>query len=144
MKVENGNIILDDEIIDLTKVMNIGLTGWGSPFETPKHCISFEYADGGNTTVDATVSTSKLKLFTMLNKIFKEMVKTGNDNFVNLGFVLVNMDFVDSVVYNKDNRSIVITSNECRHEYAVPAVQAKLIIDKYNKAYQQYVDLASV
>lgn len=102
MKVENGNILLDDEIVILDDVAMINVAQVGSPFDKPTFALSIVYPDGIGRTIATTDDKSKLKLFRQLNKLGKEIIKEGNDNFANLGIALINMHYIDHIEYYDD------------------------------------------
>ena len=139
MKVENGNILIDDEMVDLDNVVMIDVAQVGSHFDKPKFALSIIYSDATSKTVAESVDKSKLKLFGQLNKIGKMIINRGNDNFVNLGFALINMDLVNTVKYNaKDEKIIVLSLGRHINSFRATPTQAKRTLVKVENAYNKY------
>ena len=139
MKVENGNIILDDEIVILDNVAMIDVAQVGSPFDKPMFALSVVYNDGIGRTIATTVDKSKLKLFKQLNKLGKEIINNGNDNYANLGFALINMDKVNRIEYDvEDKKIIVLSSDRCINTFKTTTSQAKRVLAKMEDEYDRY------
>ncbi len=139
MKVENGNIIFDDEIVILDNVAMIDVAQVGSPFDKPEFALSIVYPDGIGRAIATTDDKSKLKLFRQLNKLGKEIIDNGNDNYANLGFALINMDKVNRIEYDvEDKKIIVLSSNRRINTIKTTTSQAKRVLAKMEDAYNRY------
>ena len=139
MKVEDGNILLDDEIVVLDNVMMIDVAQVGSHFDKPKFALSIVYNDCTSRTIAMTVDNSKSKLFRQLNNLGKQIVNEGNDNYANLGFALINMEYINSVKYDKVDEKIIILSF-VRHvnSFRATPAQSKRTLSKVEDAYDKY------
>ena len=139
MKVENGSIIFDDEIVILDNVAMINVTQVGSHFDKPKFSLSIVYDDCTSRTIGVTVDNSKSKLFRQLNKLGKEIIDNGNENYANLGFALINMDKVNRIEYDvEDKKIIVLSSDRCINTFKTTTSQAKRVLAKMEDAYNRY------
>ena len=139
MKVENGNILLDDEIVILDNVVMIDVVQVGSHFDKPKFALSIIYKDGTNRTIAMTVDNSKSKLFRQLNKLGKQIINEGNDNYANLGFSLINMEYINSVKYDKvDEKIIILSFGRHVNSFRATHAQAKRTLSKVEDAYDKY------
>lgn len=139
MKVENEYILLDDEIVVLDNVAMIDVAQVGSPFDKPTFALSVVYKDGTSRTIATTVDESKLKLFRQLNKLGKQIIKEGNDNYANLGFALINMDKVNRIEYDVEDKKIIVLSSNTRiNTIKTTTSQAKRVLAKMEDAYNRY------
>ena len=139
MKVEDGNILLDDEIVVLDNVAIIDVAQVGSPFDKPTFALSVVYPNGIGRTIATTDDKSKLKLFRQLNKLGKEIIDNGNDNYANLGFALINMDKVNRIEYDVEDKKIIVLSYNRRiNTIKTTTSQAKRVLAKMEDAYNRY------
>ncbi len=139
MKVENGNILIDDEIIDLDKVAMIDVAQEGSPFDKPTFALSVVYPDGTSRTIATTVDESKLKLFRQLNKLGKQIIKEGNDKFANLGITLINMHYIDHIEYYDDYTWVEFYSRGQQvNAFKGTTSQLKRVSAKASAAFEEY------
>lgn len=139
MKVEKGNILLDDEIVVLDNVTLIDVVKQGSPFDRPKFCLNIVYVDGSSRTIEASSAQSQMRLFYTLSRLGDKIIKEGNRNFGNIGIALINMDYVEGVKYNVDTERIIIDlpNNQNSTFRATPA-QAKRVLTRAEDAYRYY------
>ena len=139
MKVEKGNILLDDEIVVLDNVTLIDVVKQGSPFDKPKFCLNIVYIDGSSRAVEASSTQSKMRLFDMLTKLGDKIIKEGNRSFGNIGIALINMDYVDGVTYNVDTGLIIIDlPNNQSSTFEATRDQAKRVLTRAEDAYRYY------
>ena len=139
MKVEKGNIVLDDEIISLDNITLIDVVRQGSPFDKPVFCLNVGYVDGSNRSIDASAHNSKIMLFHMLSKLGDKIIKEGNRNFGNIGIALINMDYVDSITYNVDTGLITIDlPNNQSSTFEATRAQAKRVLTRAEDVYRYY------
>ena len=139
MKVENGNILIDDEIINLDKVAMIDVAQVGSHFDKPMFALSFVRDNGIGEIIASTDNKSKLKLFRQLNKLGNEIIDNGNDNYANFGFALINMDYINRIEYDvEDKKIIVLSSNRRINTIKTTTSQAKRALAKMEEAYNRY------
>ncbi len=139
MKVENGNIVFENEIINLDDVAMIDVCQVGSHFDKPKFALSVVYKDATSRTIATSVDTNKVKLFRQLNKLGKEIVNNGNDNYANIGFALININYINSVKYDAKDEKIIVLSfgNHINSFWATPT-QAKRTLSKVEDAYNKH------
>ncbi len=139
MKVEKGNILLDDEVIALDNVTLIDVVKQGSPFDKSKFCLNVVYIDGSSRTIEASSAQSKMRLFDMLTKLGDKIIKEGNQSFGNIGIALINMDYVDGVTYNVDTGLIIIDlPNNQSSTFEATRAQAKRVLTRAEDAYRYY------
>ena len=139
MKVENGNILLDDEIVDLDNVAMIDVAQVGSHFDEPKFALSVVYRDATSRTVAITVDNNKSKVFRQLNKLGKQIINEGNDNFADIGLALINLDYINHVEWEvEDGKINVLSYNKHINSFRATSIQAKRILAKLKVAYDKY------
>ena len=139
MKVENEYILLDDEIVDLDNVAMIDVAQVGSHFDKPKFAVSIVYKDATSRTIAATVDSNKSKLFRQLNKLGKDIVNEGNDNFANIGLALININYINSVKYDaKDEKIIVLSFGSHINSFWATPAQAKRVLSRVEDAYNKH------
>ena len=139
MIVEKNNMILDDEIVALDNVTLIDVVKQGSPFDAPQFCLNIGYVDGSSRTIDMSSSKSKMRAFHTLSKLGDEIIKKGNHNFGNLGFAVINMDYVEGVKYNISTQIVTVElPNKQNATFEASPMQAKRILTRAEDAYRYY------
>ncbi len=139
MKVENRHILLDDEVVTLDNVTMIDVAQVGSHFDNPQFCLNVVYTDGTNREIEIIKDKTRLRVFKQLNTLDKAITNNGNDNFVNIGFALINIDNVKSIKYIKNTGKIEITSlTGYVNSFKVATNQAEHALTKFESAYNKY------
>lgn len=140
MKVEKENILLDDEIVALDDVALIKVVKREFDSATPEYCLNIGLINGEDILIDVLGDKNKVIQFSRLRKLGWEIIRNGNKNFADLGFAIVNMDYVNNVGYDSNCEMVFIKYDESERVDGFKAnlEQAKRVLAKVDYEYFRY------
>ena len=142
MKIENGKLLMLNHTFDLDEIALIGIQQFSSyeefGFET-NYWLQFKLMNGDSCDIETSRSQYEgdiIRRFKIVCKLLKDELK---NNFVTLGYMIVNINHVKDIRFINKNKGIELVFNDFHVDYPkLGKWRARKIIKTYDLKCEEY------